>query len=121
MTGDGEFKGKAVPTLFKDRKGTMWVGVTGAGIFQFTGGKFVQETEATVNALLRDPHCLLVDQALRVWVGAGDDFVLCRDADQWRRYRIPRHLARPYVTTGLTMSGRTARTFAASMHRTATP
>ena len=24
--------------------------------------------------------------------------MLCRDGDQWRRYRIPRHLARPYVS-----------------------
>ena len=48
--------------------------------------------------MLQDPHCLLVDQAGRIWIGAGDDFVLCRDGEQWRRYRIPRHLARPYVS-----------------------
>ena len=46
----------------------------------------------------KDPHCLLEDKAGRIWVGAGDDFVLCREGNQWRRYRIPRHLARPYVS-----------------------
>ena len=35
---------------------------------------------------------------LAILLGAGDDFVLCHEKDQWRRYRIPRHLARPYVS-----------------------
>jgi len=32
-----------------------------------------------------------------MWIGAGDDFILCRDGNEWRRYRIPRHLAKAYV------------------------
>lgn len=91
------FKGKVITTLLKDRNGTIWLGASGAGVFHFLEGKFIRLTEPSVEGLLLDPHCLLEDQAGRIWIGAGDDFVLCREAGQWRRYRIPRHLARPYV------------------------
>ena len=93
------FKGRKISALFKDRQGVMWMGVSGVGIFQFVDGKFAPVTDPSVEALLQDSHCLLLDQAGRVWVGAGDDFVLCREGGQWRRYRIPRHLARPYVNS----------------------
>jgi ligand-binding sensor domain-containing protein/signal transduction histidine kinase len=93
-----ELAGKPVTTLFKDRQGSLWIGATGAGVFQFHSGKFTPLTASSVEGLLQDPHCLIVDQTSRLWIGAGDDFVLCRDGDQWRRYRIPRHSARPYVS-----------------------
>ncbi|HZQ46292.1 MAG TPA: two-component regulator propeller domain-containing protein, partial [Verrucomicrobiae bacterium] len=93
-----EIEGKSITALYKDWHGTMWVGVAGAGIYQFMAGKFVLLKDASVEGLLQDSHCLLVDQAGRIWVGAGDDFVLCREGAEWHRYRIPRHLARPYVT-----------------------
>jgi ligand-binding sensor domain-containing protein/signal transduction histidine kinase len=93
-----EFKGKPISTLFRDRQGTMWLGVRGDGVFQFVEGKFVALADTSAEGLLRDAHCLLVDRAGRIWIGAGDDFVLCRDGKQWRRYRIPRHLARPCVS-----------------------
>ena len=93
-----QFKGKPIPVLYRNPQGVMWLGATGVGIFRFQEGKFVALTDASVEGLLRNPHCLLEDKAGRIWVGAGDDFVLCRDGDQWRRYRIPRHLARPYVS-----------------------
>jgi signal transduction histidine kinase/ligand-binding sensor domain-containing protein len=93
-----QFKGKPVATLFKDRQGVLWLGATGAGVFRLREGKFIALTNAAVDGYLQDPHCLLQDKASRIWLGAGDDFVLCRDGDQWRRYRIPRHLARPYVS-----------------------
>ena len=93
-----QFKGKTITTLCKDQQGVLWVGATGAGVFQWVDDKFVALTDAAVEGLLLDPHCLLEDKAGRIWVGAGDDFVLCRDGGQWRRYRIPRHLARPYVS-----------------------
>lgn len=93
-----QFKGKPITVLCKNRQGVLWLGATGAGLFRLQEGKFVALANAPVEGLLRDPHCLLEDKAGRMWVGAGDDFVLCRDGDQWRRYRIPRHLARPYVS-----------------------
>jgi ligand-binding sensor domain-containing protein/signal transduction histidine kinase len=96
-TASAQFRGKAITALLKDRQGVMWVGALGAGIFRFVDGEFVRVSDAAVDSLLLEPHCLLEDQAGRVWLGAGDDFVLCREGDQWRRYRIPRHLARPYV------------------------
>jgi signal transduction histidine kinase/streptogramin lyase len=93
-----QFKGKPIPVLFKNRQGVLWLGAADTGIFRLQDGKFVAVTDASVEGLLRNPHCLLEDKAGRLWVGAGDDFVLCRDGGQWRRYRIPRHLARPYVS-----------------------
>lgn len=93
-----EIQGKPITALFKDWHGIMWVGAAGAGVFQVVAGKFIPLTDSSVEGLLRDSHCLLVDQAARVWVGAGDDFVLCREGMEWHRYRIPRHLARPYVS-----------------------
>jgi ligand-binding sensor domain-containing protein/signal transduction histidine kinase len=98
LTGAGVFSGKPIATLFLDREGTMWVGATGAGIFHFQGDKFVQLRDPAWESLLQDPHCLLVDQQKRIWIGAGDAFVLCRDGDQWRRFGIPRHLATHYVS-----------------------
>ena len=96
--GAEPFKSRPITTLCKDRQGVLWLGATGAGIFRLVEGKFVALADASVEGLLQDPHCLLEDKAGRIWLGAGDDFVLCRDGDQWRRYRIPRHLARPYVS-----------------------
>jgi ligand-binding sensor domain-containing protein/signal transduction histidine kinase len=92
-----EFKGKAITALFEDRQGNMWLGVADAGVFKFQAGEFIPLTDAATRELLQDPHCLLVDKAGRVWIGAGDDFVLCRDGNQWRPYRIPRHFTRSYV------------------------
>ena len=93
-----QFKGKPITVLCKSRQGVLWVGATGVGIFRWQEGKFAALSDASVEGLLQNPHSLLEDKAGRIWVGAGDDFVLCRDGDQWRRYRIPRHLARPYVS-----------------------
>jgi signal transduction histidine kinase/ligand-binding sensor domain-containing protein len=92
------FGTQPVTTLYRDRRGVMWAGVKGLGVFRFLEGGFVSLTEASVEGLLKDPHCLLEDRNGRLWIGAGDDFVLCREADEWRRYRIPRHLSRPYVS-----------------------
>ena len=94
-----DFKGRTITTLFKDMHNNLWIGASGAGVFEFVGGKFVSLTDGSVDNLLRDPHCILIDQSGRIWVGAGDDYVLCRESGQWRRYRIPRHLARPFVNT----------------------
>jgi signal transduction histidine kinase/ligand-binding sensor domain-containing protein len=89
--------GKRIAALFKDRTGTMWLGAAKAGIFHFQDGRFAPLRDASVDELLRDPHCLLTDQQGRLWVGAGDDFVLCLEGKRWRPYRTPRHQARPYV------------------------
>ena len=49
--------------------------------------------------LLKDSHCLLVDQAGRIWMGAGEDSVLCREDGRWHRYRIPRSMAKSYISS----------------------
>jgi signal transduction histidine kinase/ligand-binding sensor domain-containing protein len=91
------FAGRVVTALLKDRHGVMWAGIAGVGVFRFLQDRFERLEDASVEPLLTDPHCLLEDQAGRIWVGAGDDFVLCQETDQWRRYRIPRHLPQPYI------------------------
>ncbi len=85
------FKGKTITALFKDEDGTIWVGATGAGVFHFQDGRFVPLKYPAVEGLLQDPHCLVVDRKGRVWIGVGDDLVLCRDGAQWQPYRIPSH------------------------------
>lgn len=96
--GVAGFEGKRISALFPDRQGDLWIGATGAGVFQYHSGQFIPVVEASVAGLLQEPHCLLVDQAGSLWIGAGDDVVLCRTGEQWRRYRIPRHSERPYVS-----------------------
>ena len=91
------FRGKRIAALFRDRKGTLWLGAAKAGVFHFQDGQFAPLRDASVDELLQDPHCLLADKGGRLWVGAGDDFVLCLDGKRWRPYRTPQHQARPYV------------------------
>jgi ligand-binding sensor domain-containing protein/signal transduction histidine kinase len=89
--GYDEFKGKTITALFKDRAGTMWLGVAGEGVFKFKAGLFIPIKDPSVEGLLQDPHCLLVDRKGRLWVGAGNDLVLCRNGAQWQPCRIPSH------------------------------
>ena len=86
-----------ISALCPDQSGTMWIGVRELGIFQFRAGVLTQVTDPEMDSLLRQSHCLLLDRNERIWVGAGDDFVLCWDSGQWRRFRIPRHSATPFV------------------------
>jgi ligand-binding sensor domain-containing protein/signal transduction histidine kinase len=99
LPGAEIFSGKSVTTISRDPKGTMWVGITGAGVFSYQGSQFVPLQDPALDSLLQDPHCLLVDHQGRIWIGAGDSFVLCRDGDQWRRFGMPRHLAVHYIST----------------------
>jgi ligand-binding sensor domain-containing protein/signal transduction histidine kinase len=94
-----EFRGKTITTLFKDRTGTMWVGATGAGIFYSKGDQFIPLKEPAVEGLLQDPHCLVVDRKGRIWIGVGDDLVLCRDGSHWHPYRISSHESKLYIST----------------------
>ena len=91
------FKGKRITALFKDRKEVIWLGAAKAGVYRFQDGQFTPVRDVSVDALLQDSHCLLADKTGRLWVGAGDDFILCLDGKRWRPYRVPRHQARPYV------------------------
>lgn len=94
-----KFKKQIITTLFKDRQGMMWIGVEGAGVFQFVKNSFVPLSEDAPDHLLKDPHCLLIDQDGRVWIGAGEDFVLCHDGDHWHRYRIPHNQVKSHIST----------------------
>jgi ligand-binding sensor domain-containing protein/signal transduction histidine kinase len=92
----GALAGKPITALFSDRRGAVWIGAKGAGVFNLRGGQLFQVSDPDFDYLLQDPHCLLVDHVGRIWVGAGDDSVLYREAGHWRPYRLPRHLARHY-------------------------
>jgi signal transduction histidine kinase/streptogramin lyase len=46
---------------------------------------------------MKDSHCLLLDQTGRMWIGAGEDFVLCHEGGRWHHYRIPRNLAKAHI------------------------
>ena len=93
-----KFKGKLITALSKDRQGQMWIGVKGMGVFQLVNDTFVPLTGDSMEELLKDSHCLLMDKSGRMWIGAEEDFVLCHDGDRWHRYRIPRNLAKSYVS-----------------------
>ena len=93
-----DFKDKRITALFRDRHGTLWLAAAKSGVFRLRDSHFLPLADASVSEILEDPHCLLVDKGGRLWVGAGDDFVLYLEGKQWRPYRIPRHQARPYVT-----------------------
>jgi ligand-binding sensor domain-containing protein/signal transduction histidine kinase len=92
------FKGRRITALGGDAAGRMWVAAAGAGVFQYVHSEFVPLTAEVPIQLLRDVHCLLVDQSGRLWLGAGDDTVLCGDNDRWRQYRIPRNQMKSSVT-----------------------
>jgi ligand-binding sensor domain-containing protein/signal transduction histidine kinase len=94
-----KFKGQPITALCSDRQGNLWIGVKGAGVFQFVNGRLVSLTGDSLAELLADPHCLLVDQKKRLWIGAGEDFVLCHEGNQWHRYRISRSQVKSHVST----------------------
>ncbi len=95
----GLFKGRHITALLKDRQGRLWAGVKDAGVFQLTNDEFVAVSADSMEGPLKDSHCLLLDQAGRLWIGAAEDLVLCRDGNQWHRYRIPRVQAKSHVSS----------------------
>jgi len=94
-----DFKGRRITALLAGRRGSMWIGVQGLGVFQFVNDKFSPLKSDSVNGLLKDSHCLLLDHLGRLWIGAGEDSVLCQDGNHWQRYRLPRHLIKSHVST----------------------
>ena len=96
--GASEFAGKSIAALFCDRNGSMWVAVTGVGVFYQEGRNFVQLRDPEMDPLLQNPHSLLVDQLGRIWIGAGETNLLCREGRQWRRpYDIAPHFGKHYI------------------------
>ncbi len=90
-TDSQAFAGKAIEGLCKDTNDTMFAAVSGIGLFRLQNGSWVALSEPSINSLLQDTHCVLIDQKGRTWVGAANEFVLCEEEGQWRRYRMPRH------------------------------
>jgi ligand-binding sensor domain-containing protein/signal transduction histidine kinase len=94
-----QFNGLRINALFKDHQDTIWITIKNSGIYHFTNDRFVPVTGNSVDDLLKESHCLLIDHANRLWLGAGEDFVLCHDGDHWYRYKIPRHQAKSHITS----------------------
>ena len=92
-----QFNGKAVTALTRDRHGNMWIGAKTSGVFKFNGARLEEISDHSVEPLLKDPHCLLVDHQDRLWVGAADEFVLYLEGRRWRPQRIHPHQGKPYV------------------------
>jgi ligand-binding sensor domain-containing protein/signal transduction histidine kinase len=94
-----EFKNKAVNALVKDRNGHMWIAVKGAGVFEYDGASLTKVTDRSVQSLLEDAHCLLVDRKGRLWVGAADEFIIYRENGRWYSHRVHPHRGRPYISS----------------------
>ncbi|MGC3957281.1 MAG: two-component regulator propeller domain-containing protein [Verrucomicrobiota bacterium] len=99
LGGDDRLRDARITALCRDKSGALWIGAGEAGVFRFRGGALTAVTDPEMDALLRQSHCLLLDRNDRIWVGAGEDFVLCWESGQWRRFRIPRHSATPFVNS----------------------
>jgi len=97
VEGLEQLEESVIKALFLEPTGISWIGVEGQGVFRYQQGALSLLTDPRVDALLQDPQCLLVDEQGRLWLGAGDDFVLCRDDDGWHRYRIPSSSRAPHV------------------------
>jgi ligand-binding sensor domain-containing protein/signal transduction histidine kinase len=93
LSAASPFAGQTITTLRLDWQGTMWMGVKGAGVFHLENNRFIPLTGDLVGDLLKDSHSLLADQEGRMWIGAGEDFVLCLEEGHWHRYRVPRNRA----------------------------
>ncbi|MFO1514765.1 MAG: two-component regulator propeller domain-containing protein [Verrucomicrobiota bacterium] len=99
VSGIESLSNAPITALCQDSSVTTWIGVGGVGVFQFRSGSLTQIGSPEIDTLLRQPHCVVVDARGRIWIGAGDDFVLYWDGGEWRRFRIPRHSATPFVTS----------------------
>ena len=92
-----DFRGKTVTAIGPGAKGSMWLALAGSGVFHYQSSRFDQLNDSIMESLLSDAHSLLEDARGRLWIGTGNDFVLCHEGSDWRRYRIARRLVRPFV------------------------
>lgn len=99
LKGTEILKNRPVTSLFKDRQGALWVAATGAGVFKFANNAWLSIKDKSVDGQLLSPHCVLVDHAGRLWVAAGEDFILCQEAGRWLRHRIPHNQAKSFIST----------------------
>jgi ligand-binding sensor domain-containing protein/signal transduction histidine kinase len=82
----------AITSMFKDRSGVIWLVVQGSKIFQFSQNRLSSVARGDSGEWTSGIQVLLVDKSGRVWLGTGENAVLCLDKDGWHRYRIPRQM-----------------------------
>jgi signal transduction histidine kinase/ligand-binding sensor domain-containing protein len=90
-----KFNHYRITVLSRDFQGTIWASAQEAGLFKYTSNNFVRVADEPE---LANSHCVLVDHAGRLWVGANDDLVLCHEGGQWHRYRLPRGKSKSPIT-----------------------
>ena len=95
LSGAEQFHGRSITALQRDVHGTIWVGVNGLGVFQFTNNSFVPLKDDNTGDQLKDVRCLITDARGKLWICAGEDFVLCQEGDHLHRYRIPHNRTGP--------------------------
>jgi signal transduction histidine kinase/streptogramin lyase len=93
------FDARPITILWRDPHGQIWVGAKGMGIFRQEHDQFIPVTGNGVGDLLQDPRCLLMDKQENLWIGAGDDSVVCRTGDRWSILSIPHNLLKPRVSS----------------------
>ncbi|WP_337043931.1 ligand-binding sensor domain-containing protein [Emticicia sp. 17c] len=76
-----------VRCIMQDKKGNMWFGTTGAGIYRYDGKTFTNfvETDGLINKIV---YCLLEDNSGIIWAST-EDGVYRYDGYKFRHFPLP--------------------------------
>jgi ligand-binding sensor domain-containing protein/signal transduction histidine kinase len=99
VPGTDNFKNPPIAALCPNKAGDMLVAIKSAGVFRYVDKKLTLIECPIESEAFKNPHCLLTDRSGRLWIGAADDVILCQDGDNWQRYKVPRHLAKPFINS----------------------
>jgi signal transduction histidine kinase/ligand-binding sensor domain-containing protein len=89
LPGAESFLNHRISSLCAGPQGEIWVAVASVGVFKFEGERFVPAPSFTEETLLKSARCLLMDGSGRMWLGAGEDSLLCFAESGWKRYTLP--------------------------------
>jgi ligand-binding sensor domain-containing protein/signal transduction histidine kinase len=83
-------RSRGVNALRFGRDGRLWLSFFNDTLWQVQNGECSRATDATAPAALRDAcHSIWEDRAGRLWVGAGDNELLCRNGTNWQEFAVP--------------------------------
>jgi ligand-binding sensor domain-containing protein/signal transduction histidine kinase len=92
-------RGQSISAIACGSDGTVVIGIKGMGILRFSNDSFLPVSEPSLDDLLKETHSIFIDGVGRLWIGAGEDSLLCQTGRSWRRYPVPRQLAKSAITT----------------------
>src|SRR5262249_7554503 len=99
-------QGSEIRNLFMDELGALWIVAAGKGVYRMEDGHLSSLADPGVDQILRDAQCVVRESNGKLWIGAGEDLVLCRDGAEWHRYRLPRQVtASPVSALAATAEG----------------